>query len=114
MPHHIGFEHITRGDLIRNHTRPLAQTLFGQGLNPAILVLDATYNIIYIQKSSQFRFQLRSYNLHKHRPLIKMMVVGSTSGYFVSVIGPYLSDTQNNDAKILKHVFANDKEEIVN
>lgn len=49
-PHHIGFEHITREDLIRNHTRPLAQTLFGQGLNPAILVLDGTY--IYIQKSS--------------------------------------------------------------
>lgn len=111
-PHHIGFEHVTREDLIRNHTRPLAQTLFGQGLNPAILVLDGTY--IYIQKSSQFRFQRRSYNLHKHRPLIKMMVVVSTSGYFVSVIGPYLSDAQNNDAKILKHMFAHDKEEIVN
>lgn len=43
-----------------------------------------------------------------------MMVVMSTSGYFVSVIGPYLSDAQNNDAKILKHMFAQDKEEIVN
>lgn len=53
-PQYIGFEHITREDLIRNHTRPLAQTLFGQGFNPAILVLDGTY--IYIQKSFQFRF----------------------------------------------------------
>lgn len=84
-PHHIGFEHITREYLIRKHTRPLAQTLFGQGLNPAILVLNGTY--IYIFKKVLFRFQRRSYNLHKHRPLIKIMVV-STSGYFVSVIGP--------------------------
>lgn len=50
-PHHIGFEHVTREDLIRNHTRPLAQTLFGQGLNPAILVLDGTYINILIKFS---------------------------------------------------------------
>lgn len=43
-----------------------------------------------------------------------MMVVVSTSGYFVSVIGPYQSDAQNNDAKILKYMFAHDKEEKVN
>ena len=42
-----------------HHTRPMAQTLFGHGMSPAILVLDGTY--IYIQKSSQFRFQRRSF-----------------------------------------------------
>lgn len=43
-----------------------------------------------------------------------MMVVVSTYGYFVSVIGPFLSDAQNNNAKILKYMFVQDKEEIVN
>jgi hypothetical protein len=59
--------------VINDHTRPLAQTLFGKGLEPAILVIDGTY--IYIQKSSQLCFQGRSFNLHKHRPLIKPMVI---------------------------------------
>lgn len=106
----IGFQHISRKQVIDHHTRPLAQTLFGDGLSPAILVIDGTY--IYIQKSSKYRFQRRSFSLHKHRPLIKPMVFVSTTGYFVSVMGPYLSDGKNNDANILKHIFATDAEEI--
>lgn len=112
LRHIISVSNMQQEKISLETTRPLAQTVFGEGLHPAILVLDGTYK--YIQKSSQFRFQRRSYNLRKHQPLIKMMVVASTSGYFVSVIEPCLSDAQNNDAKILKHMFAHDKEEIVN
>ena len=109
-PHNLGFQHLTREQVINDHTGPLTQTLFGKGLEPAILVIDGTY--IYIQKSSQFCFQRRSFNLHKHRPLIKPMVIVTTTGYFVSVMGPYLSHIKNNDANILKHIFATDTEEI--
>lgn len=78
-------------------------------MHPAILVADGTY--IYIQKSQQFKFQRKCYSLHKHRPLVKPMVFVSTSGYILSVIGPYYSDGKNNDAQIMKHIIQNDIEE---
>ncbi|CAC5410204.1 unnamed protein product [Mytilus coruscus] len=77
VPKHLGFNHISREKLIENHTRPLAQTLFGNEFNPAILVIDGTY--IYIQKSGQFQFQRRTFSMHKHRPLVKLMVFVSTT-----------------------------------
>ena len=111
VPRNLGLQHITREDVIQKHTRPLAQTTFGDERNSqAILVLDGTY--IYIQKSGNFQFQRRSYSMHKGRPLIKPMVVVSTTGYFVTVVGPYLSDSKNNDASILKHMLNTNVEDV--
>lgn len=109
-PSNLGFQHVTREEVITNHTRPLAQTLFGHGMSPVILILDGTY--IYIKKSSNFRFQRRSFSLHKHRPLIKPMVIVTSTGYFVSILGPYCSDFKNNVANILKHAFVTDTENV--
>ena len=111
VPHFLGFNHISRETVISDHTRPLAQTIFGDISNSqAILVLDGTY--IYIQKSNNFHFQRRSYSLHKGRPLVKPMVVVTTSGYFVTVVGPYLADSKNNDASILNHMLKSNVEEM--
>ena len=111
-PKYIGFQHVTREEVVMKHTRPLANTLFGGNTSPppAILVIDGTY--IYIEKSSKFQFQRRSYSMHKHRPLVKPMVFVSTTGYIVSVIGPYLADTKNNDAHILKDIMYRNEEQI--
>lgn len=107
----VGFNHIKRLDIIQKHTRTLAQTLLcSVAESPAILVLDGTY--IYIQKSNQFQFQRKSYSMHKHRPLLNAMVVVSTTGYIVSILGPYYSDCKNNDSAILKHMIWNNVEEI--
>ncbi|CAG2245126.1 unnamed protein product [Mytilus edulis] len=111
VPQNLGFKHISHDDVVNQHTRPLAQTLFGDGTNTqAILVLDGTY--IYIQKSGNFHFQRRSYSLHKGRPLVKPMVVVTTTGYFVTVLGPYFADCKNNDAAILKHMLNTNVEDI--
>lgn len=84
-PNYIGFHHISRENIIKTHTRPLAQTLFGDLRNQTgILVIDGTY--IYIQKSGQFEFQRSTYSMHKHRNLVKPMMFVSTTGYIVSVI----------------------------
>ena len=40
------------------------------------------------------------------------MVVVSTSGYFVTVVGPYLADQKNNDASILNHMLKTNVENI--
>ncbi|XP_071172158.1 uncharacterized protein [Mytilus edulis] len=105
----LGFNHIRREEVIMSHTRPLAQSLFGKGMYPAIVVADGTY--IYIQISSQFKFKRKCYSMHKHRPLVKPMVFVTTSGYIISVIGPFCSDGKNNDAQIMKHIIQHDIEE---
>lgn len=110
VPNHLGFKHITRDAVISEHTRPLAKELFSPTFNQAILVLDGTY--IYVQKSSQFSFQRRSYSMHKQRHLLKPMMIVTTTGYIVSAIGPYLADGKNSDAKILNHIIGTDTEEI--
>lgn len=110
VPLHLGFQHISREEVITQHTRLLAQNLLTENPDQAILVLDGTY--IYIQKSGNFKFQRSSYSLHKGRPLVKPMVIVTTSGYFVSVIGPYLANPKNNDASILTHIFRHNIEEI--
>ena len=112
VPSNIGFSHISREDIINHHTRVLAQSLLAESNDQAILVLDGTY--IYIHKGNNFQFQRRSYRVHKGRPLVKPMVIVSTSGYYVSVLGPYFADSQNNDASILKHIINTNTEEIKN
>lgn len=111
VPDNLGFNHVTREEVKREHTRPLAQTLFGSiGQPEVILVLDGTY--IYIEKSNNFHFQRRSYSMHKGRPLVKPMVIVTTTGYYISIIGPYLADYKNNDASILNHILKTNIENI--
>ncbi|XP_062596569.1 uncharacterized protein LOC134258027 [Saccostrea cucullata] len=107
----LGFGHVTREEVIQEHTRPLAQTILGDAVSQqAILVLDGTY--IYINKSGNFRFQRQSFSLHKGRPLVKPMIIVSTTGYFVSVLGPYIA--RNNDATILNQIMHCNIEDIRN
>ncbi|XP_063418005.1 uncharacterized protein LOC134700555 [Mytilus trossulus] len=40
------------------------------------------------------------------------MVVVTTTGYFVTVLGPYFADCKNNDAAILKHMLNTNVEDI--
>lgn len=104
VPQNLGLQHISREEVIEKQTKPLAQTLFGDiGNSQVILVLDGTY--IYIQKSNNFHFQRRSYSVHKGRPLVKAMVVVTTTGHFVTAVGPYLADNKNNDANFLTQTW---------
>ena len=50
--------------------------------------------------------------MHKHRDLVKPMVFVTTSGYIVSIIGPYFCNSKNNDASILNQIFRSNVEEI--
>lgn len=50
--------------------------------------------------------------MHKGRPLVKPLIIVSTTGYYLSVMGPYLA--RNSDASILKHVMKSNIEDICN
>ncbi|XP_069130866.1 uncharacterized protein [Argopecten irradians] len=110
VPQHLGFGHIDHDVFAEMHTTPIAKELFTSGNNDAVLVLDGTY--LYIQKSSDYRFQRQSYSLHKNRPLVKPMMVVASDGYILSVLGPYLAEYGNNDANITKHILNNNLEEV--
>lgn len=99
VPKHLGFTHISRQSVISDHTRPLAQFLFGEQGDPgATLVIYGTN--IYIQMSDNFLFHRRTYSIHKGRPLVKPMVICTTSGYYVSILGPYFAESKNKNAAI--------------
>ncbi|CAF3381748.1 unnamed protein product [Rotaria socialis] len=112
VPKYLGFNHITREEILKEHTRPLAQQLLANNdPNKAIIILDGTY--VYIQKSANNLLQRRTYSLHKGKPLVKPMMVVSTDGYIISAMGPYLADGKNNDAEITKNIIYNNKEGMV-
>ncbi|XP_041357860.1 uncharacterized protein LOC121374814 [Gigantopelta aegis] len=110
VPENIGFKHVTHDNSCRLHTTPIARTLFSSSSDQAVIVLDGTY--VYIQKSGHYNFQRCSFSMHKHRPLVKPMVIIGTDGYILSILGPYYADGKNNDASITKHAFTHNLENI--
>ena len=104
VPNFVGFGAISRDDVQETHTSDLAVSLFSIFLSDSvILILDGTY--IYIQKSSKNNVQRRCYSMHKHRPLVKPMVIVTTTGYIMSIIGPFFADGKNNDASMLRNIL---------
>ena len=110
VPRFLGFEHISRKEVVNILTRLLAAELLADQPGRSILILDGTY--IYCQKSANNMLQTRTYSMHKGRPLVKPMLVVTTTGYIVSCLGPYFADYQNNDAEITKHIVYSNKENI--
>ncbi|CAF3025401.1 unnamed protein product, partial [Rotaria sp. Silwood2] len=112
VPRYLGFNHISRQSVIHNHSSPLATRLLTEQPNTAVLVIDGTY--LYLQKSRNNELQRRTYNIHKHRSLVKPMLITTTTGYIVAAYGPYLSDSSNNDAAMQKDILINNKDGILN
>lgn len=59
---YMGFDHIKRGEVIRNHITIFSGELLVSGdSNTAILLIDGTN--IYIEKSLKYAFQRKSYSV---------------------------------------------------
>ena len=114
VPAFLGFNHITRQEIIDKHTTVFAKTLFGSSQDVAITIADGTYIKFTLRKVQTIHFQRRSYSTHKSQSLLKPMLVVASDGYIITVIGPYLADGKNNDTKITKHAFGNNVENIKN
>ena len=79
VPQNLGFQHTTHEEFVEKHTTAISKELFSTKEKQAIIVLDGTY--VYIQKSSDHKFQRKCFSLHKGCPLVKPMVVTATDGY---------------------------------
>ena len=50
--------------------------------------------------------------MHKGIPLVKPMVIVTTTGYVLTVLGPYFADQRNNDASTLTHMMTKNVENV--
>ena len=82
-PYNLGFQHIERDTVLRYHQISVASQLMAGHDDQLIIVMDSTY--LYLQKSSNNEFQRRSFSMHKHRNLTKLMIVTATVYIFVTI-----------------------------
>ena len=113
-PLNIGFGHIHRDEFINHHVSDFSNVLFNENpdVRKAIIIIDATY--IEIQKSRNFQVLRQSFSVHKHYHLLKPTILCAPNGYILAVVGPYFSDTRNNDANILLDEYNDDLAELRN
>ncbi|RVE41952.1 hypothetical protein evm_013392 [Chilo suppressalis] len=97
-----GPNHMTHRDIV-NRNLSIPNALFGSSSEnrPAIAIFDGTY--IYLQKSSNYLFQKRTYSLHKYDNLVKPFVIVSCDGHIIDVIGPFAAT--KTDADIMTEIF---------
>lgn len=127
VPKNVGFEHVSRDEIIHRHTSSIARKLLCDD-DTDIIVADGSYlyiqvrriysqvysfSIFFLQKTRNNEFQRKSYNLQKKRSLLKPMMIISTTGCIIACIGPFLSDFSNNDASMMKNIFHQNIDEIL-
>lgn len=110
VPLHLGFNHLTRNEVI-SRCLSIPNALYGNPEAPlperrAIIILDGTY--IYIQKSSNYHFQRKSYSLHKFRQLVKPFLLVCPDGHIIDIYGLYAAT--KSDATILKEIMRNESD----
>ncbi|XP_031622973.1 uncharacterized protein LOC116340560 [Contarinia nasturtii] len=100
VPRYINFE-MSRAELL-SHKSETSHILFDDDdFNGAHLILDGTY--IYLEKSTNHKFQKDTYNAHKMRNYLKIMMGVLTDGRILFVLGPFKAT--ENDAKITEKIF---------
>lgn len=65
---------------------------------------------MYLQKSSNYLFQKKTYSLHKYRNLLKPFLLVVTDGHIIDVFGPY--PATQSDSDIMKTLFQNENSEL--
>lgn len=103
VPRYLGLSHITRADIARRNLL-IPNGLYGGEDRAPIIIADGTY--IYIEKSSNYFYQKKTYSLHKYRNLVKPFLFVCTDGYIIDILGPYPATT--SDADIIKQEFENE------
>lgn len=101
VPLHLGFDHLTRNEALTKNLMIPNELFEDQNNSKLITICDGTY--IYIQKSSNFLFQRRSYSLHKYRNLLKPFLIVCSNGYIIDVTGPHAATT--SDATIMSNIL---------
>jgi len=87
VPYHLGFQYIDRETVLNHHQTFIASQLMSDHDDQVIIVMDGTY--LFIQKSSNNKFQRRSFSMHKYRNLIKPMITSATVSVYLILFSTY-------------------------
>lgn len=88
VPRNVGTAAITRDEYIDQHVPPFSNAPYNPNpdIPQAITIIDGTY--AYIDKSSNYQGLRKSFCMHKHRHLVKPIVIVAPDGYILDVHGP--------------------------
>ncbi|KAF9816543.1 hypothetical protein SFRURICE_010702 [Spodoptera frugiperda] len=100
VPMHLGLTH-TNVQNVASRNRTIPEGLFGDSsmasdVKPAIVICDGTY--VYVQSSSNYKYQKQTYSLHKYANLVKPFLITCCDGYILECTGPY--EATKNDSTI--------------
>ncbi|CAK1587675.1 unnamed protein product [Parnassius mnemosyne] len=100
VPLNVGINHISRAEIAQRNLL-IPNGIYGGEDRRPIIIADGTY--IYIEKSSNYLYQKKTYSLHKYRNLIKPFLFVCSDGYIIDILGPYHATT--SDADIINNEF---------
>ncbi|KAL0809876.1 hypothetical protein ABMA28_011356 [Loxostege sticticalis] len=103
VPRNLGLNNISRAEIAQRNLM-IPNGLYGGQDRSPIIIADGTY--IYIEKSSNYLYQKKTYSLHKYRNLVKPFLFVCCDGYIIDVLGPYPATT--TDADIINQEFRNE------
>ena len=77
IPFNLGFQHTIRQITIEQYQTAVAAILHTHELNQLCIVADTTY--LFMLKSSNNQLKRKSYSMHKHLNLVKLMILTITA-----------------------------------
>lgn len=101
VPKWLGSSAFSRDQIIKDNT----PSLFQEILPDVRGVIDGTY--FYIEKSTLFNVQRKTYSGHKKRNLVKEMAIVLPNGKFFDLIGPFFGDGDHNDEWMWRYIVEN-------
>ncbi len=84
VPKHLGFLHLSRDEIMRRHLPSFVRKMFELEDGKLVFILDGTY--FFIQSSGDFVLQGKTYSSHKHRHLVKFMMIVTPDGYVSNLL----------------------------
>ncbi len=78
VPSNLGFKHMSREQIMDNHNPAFVRQMFELEAGRLVFILDGTY--FFMQASGDFVLQGKMYSSHKHRHLVKFMMVVTPDG----------------------------------
>lgn len=85
-----------------SYSTVLSRSIFSpSNLNTSVQIWDGTY--IFMQKTANHKYQKFTYNSHKKRNYVKMMMCVLSSGYILATFGPFKAT--DNDATVAKTIL---------
>ena len=106
VPCYLGDTSVLRDEILEFHNPQYVKDLFGIDEDKLALLADGTY--VFIQKPEDHKLQSETYSPHKHRNLVKFMMIVTPDGYILSCPGPYKADAKHGDANIFNQIVASE------